>query len=152
MEIKVLIASRSPAICAEIENQLAAGAGIRIVGVAHDGADVLDLTAGQRPDVLVYHTASCGKPQLELLKQLQNVHPALKTLALECSPEHIRAYFIRMAAWGLRGCICQWRDSSELIDAVRSLSAGDFYLCPLASQALVDAYRNMMHQVAREEA
>ena len=152
MEVKVLIASRSPAICAEIENQLSAGDGIRIVGTAYDGAGVLDLTAHQRPDVLVYHTASCGKPQLELLEQLQNMHPALKTLALECSPEHVRTYFIRMAAWGLRGCICQWRNSNELIDAVRSLGAGDFYLCPLASHALVDAYRNMMHQVVQEEA
>lgn len=152
MEVKVLIASRSPAICGEIEKRLADCDGIRIVGAAHDSDGVLDMTARLHPDVLVYHTASCGKPQLALLERLQEVHPALKTLALECSPDHVRTYFIRMATWGLRGCICQWRDSNELIDAIISLGAGDFYLCPLSSHALVDAYRNMMHQVIQEEA
>ena len=152
MEVKVLIASRSPATCAEIENQLTVHDGIRIVGSVHDRDGVLTMAARLQPDVMIYHMASCGKPELDMLKQLQKVLPTLKTLALECSPEHVKTYFIRMTAWGLRGCICQWRDSNELIDAVRSLGAGDFYLCPLASHALVDAYRNMMHQVVQEEA
>jgi len=152
MEIKVLIASRSDAVCDEIAQQLSGSRDIRVVGTANEGDEVLDLTRQHRPDVLVFHAASCGKPQLELLFQLQELHPPLKTLALECSPEHVRAYFISLAGWGLRGCICQWRDSDDIIDAVHSLGRGDFYLCPLASHALVDAYRDMMHQVVQEEA
>jgi DNA-binding NarL/FixJ family response regulator len=150
-DIKVLIASSSPAARAEIEEQLLTCDTIRVVGSAGANVDVLKLTARFKPDVLVFHAASCGKPQMDMLFHLRQIHSSLKTLALECSPEHVRAYFINLASWGLRGCICEWRNSAELIDAVCTLGRGDFYLCPMASHALVDAYRDMIHQVVQEE-
>ncbi len=150
-DIRVLIASNSPEIRAEIEKQVAACESIRVVGAVSESQEVLELTARFKPDVLIFHAASCGQPHIELLFKLQELHPDLKTLALECSPEHVRSYFISLASWGLRGCICEWRNSTELIDAVCALGRGDFYLCPMASHALVDAYRDMIHQIAQEE-
>lgn len=150
-DIKVLIASSSPAARAEIEEQLLSCDTIDVVGSAGANVDVLKLTSKFKPDVLVFHAASCGKPQMDMLFQLQQIHDSLKTLALECSPEHVRTYFISLTSWGLRGCICEWRDSAELIDAVCTLGRGDFYLCPIASHALVDAYRDMIHPVVQEE-
>jgi len=149
-DITVLIASSSPAARAEIEEQLSACDAIHVVGAVGANADVLRLTEKFKPDVLVFHTASCGKPQMDMLFRLREIHSTLTTLALECSPEHVRTYFINLASWGLRGCICEWRDSAELIDAVRTLGRGDFYLCPMASHALVDAYRDMIHHVVQE--
>jgi len=148
---RVLIASSSPETRTEIEQQISACDSIHVIGTVGRSQEVLELTARLKPDVLVFHAASCGKPHIELLFQLQELHPEIKVLALECSPQNVQSYFISLAAWGLRGCICEWRNSSELIDAVCTLGHGDFYLCPKASHALVDAYRNMIHRDAPEE-
>ena len=151
-DITVLIASKSPSIRAELETHISSSDGIRIVGNAEADSDIRVMTAEFQPDVLVIHTPTCGEPREEFLSLLARVHPGLKILALECSPEHVRSCFIKLTAWGLRGCICHWKGAGELIDAIRTIGNGEFYLCPIASHALVDAYRHMIHQLVREEA
>jgi len=148
----VLIASKSPTISAEIENRLAANDAIRVIGTAKANEDIPVMTRHLLPDILVIHAPSCGEPHQELLSRLMRIQPDLKILALECSPEHIRSCFIKLAAWGLRGCICKWQDSTELIDAIYTVGNGDFYFCPVASHALLDAYRHMIHHPVGEEA
>lgn len=152
-DIAVLIACKSPSVRTEIEQQLASSKQIRVVGAAEANEDIVVMTAYLRPDVLLLHAPSCGEPRQDLLIRLLRIHVDLKILALECSPEHVRSCFIQLSAWGLRGCICRWpRRGAELIDAVHTVGKGDIYLCPVASHALVDAYRHMIHQLVQEEA
>jgi len=151
-EITVLIASKSSSSRAKLEEQLAGNRRIRIVGDAAEDSEIRAMTTLHYPDVLVLHISSLGEPQQELLKQLHHIHPFLKILALECSPEHVRTSFIQLSAWGLRGCICHWKNSGELVEAIHTIMDGEFYLCPVASHALVDAYRHMIHRPVREKA
>ncbi len=148
----VLIASKSPAISAELEKQLSSSKLVRVVGKAEENEDAGLLTSEFRPDVLIIHAPTFGEPSVDLLSRLVHIHPELKTLALECSPDHVRTCFIQLTAWGLRGCICHWKGANELIRAIRTIGNGDVYLCPVASHALVDAYRDMIHQLLGEEA
>ncbi|NPA92257.1 MAG: response regulator transcription factor [Chloroflexi bacterium] len=150
--LKVLIASKSLAVCAEIAQHLTRCSGVQIVGFAHNGQDIVRQTQRQHPDLLILHVPGCGYPTVALFQQLRQAQPQLRTLAVGCSPEHVRAYFLQLTPWGLSGCICQLR-GGELRTAVRTLQQGaSFYLCPRASQALIDAYRRMTHHWSREEA
>ena len=147
--IKVLILSHSPSIRAKIEELLLACADVRIVGSVTTSEEVIEVARRAQPDVLVLHPAGSEGGQTDLLFRLKQVQPKLKTLMLGCSPEQARVHFAELAPWGLRGWICKWEGSSELIDAIFALGNDDFYLCPLASHVLVDAYRDMHHQMVR---
>lgn len=150
-DIKVLIVSNSDSIRSKIEKQLSGCAQIKVVGAVEANEDALMLTWRFKPDVLVFHAASTGMPEMDLLFQLRQAQPQLRTLALECSPNQVRTLFIELAPWGLRGCICKWEGASELIDSVCTLGSGNSYLCPIASHVLVDAYRDMLHHVTQKE-
>ena len=150
--LKVLIASKSLASYAEITQHLTRCRDIQIVGFAHSHQDIIRQVRQYQPGLLILHVTEWGYPPKRLFQQLRQMQPQLRTLAIGCAPEHVRAYFLQLVPWGLSGCVCQWQ-SNELSTAVRTLKQGAaFYLCPRASQALIDAYRRMTHHESREKA
>ncbi|NOX61729.1 MAG: response regulator transcription factor [Chloroflexi bacterium] len=148
-DIKVLILCHSPTVRSKIEELLLACADVRIVGSTGAHEDILRVARRTQPDVLVIHAAGSEGFQADLLFRLKQVQPNLKTLMLGCPPDQARIHFAELAPWGLRGWICNWEGSSELVDALYALRNDDFYLCPVASHVLVDAYRDMHHQLVR---
>ncbi len=151
MALKVLIACGAPEIGAGIAQKLAACPEVQIVGLACAQEEVLQKTAEQAPDLLVFHVPSCGYPQAALFRRLHRLQPALRTLAIGCRPGEVGAYFLRLGPLGLSGCVCQGEDR-ELLEAVCVLGrGGTLYLCPQASQAIVEAYRRQSRRWNREE-
>jgi len=111
------------------------------VGWAYTDDDMVQRTQRWQPDLLLFHIPSRGYPQGTLFRRLRAVQPRLRTLAIGCDPREVAAYFLELAPWGLSGCVCG-ESGPELREAVQVLGrGGTLYLCPQASQALIDAYR-----------
>jgi len=150
VELKVLIACGSEEVGRELTRQIAACEGVRIVGWTYTDDETVQATAALLPDLLVFHVPSRGYPQGALFRRLRAAQPQLRTLAVGCEPHEVGAYFLELAPLGLSGCVCRGGEQ-ELREALCVLGhGGSLYLCPRASQAIVEAYRRQSRRWSRE--
>lgn len=110
--------------------------GIVVVGEACDGQSALENTLALRPDVLVIDISMPVVNGADVTVRLKAAEPSIKVLALSVHEEssYIRALF----AAGANGYVLKRSAAEVLIQAVRSVAAGETYLDPLIAGKVVD--------------
>ena len=99
-----------------------------------------------RPDVLLTDLALPSLTGLDWLPQLKELSPATRTLVLTAHAEI--PYVCAAIDAGADGYILKTASRSELIQAIRAVSAGQAFLCKALSIDAVDAYRASGGQAA----
>ncbi len=147
--VRVLVACGAEVIGAEIARQVSVCADVQVMETS-DPEAIIHAVAGHLPDVLILHVPTCGCPDERMFRRLQEIAPALRILAVGCTPARVGDYFLHLAPLGLNGCVCQ-AEGQELQEAIRVLGAGGtLYLCPQASRAILEAYRRRVNPWSRE--
>ncbi len=146
----MLVACGVAVVGAEIARQVSVCADVRVMETVSTEA-IVHSVAEHRPDVLILHIPTCGCPDAQMFRRLRDIAPALRILAVGCAPPKVGDYFLRLAPLGLSGCVCQ-AEGPELQEAIRVLGAGGaLYLCPQASQAIIEAYRRRVNHWSQEK-
>ena len=110
----------------------------RLVGEAGDGLETVQLVERLRPDVLVLDLMMPGLNGLEVTRQVGKRSPQTRVVILSMHANE--AYVLEALRNGAVGYVLKDASVTELVQAVREVTAGRRYLSPPLSERAIDAY------------
>lgn len=133
--IRIVIADDHTIVREGLKQLLAAVGDLTVVGEARDGHEVLQQVRASDFDVLLLDMSMPGKSGTELIKQVKDEKPKLRILVLSMHQEH--QYAVRAIKAGASGYLTKDSASTQLVTAIRKISAGGAFFSPEVAEALV---------------
>jgi DNA-binding NarL/FixJ family response regulator len=115
--------------------------GLKVVGQAGDGQQVLELTRALKPDVVVLDLSMPVLGGLDATRQLKADHPRVRVVALTMHEDE--SYLVGLLRAGADGYVLKRSASQLLIETIREVAAGKCrFDTSLSEKALVKEFRN----------
>ena len=112
--------------------------GFQIAGEASNGKEALQQMPDVKPDVAILDISMPLLNGLGTAREMQKCSPRTKSIILT---RHEEAPYVTEALHaGVRGYVLKRQVATELVEAIRMVCRGGFYLSPHISRAVVDAY------------
>jgi DNA-binding NarL/FixJ family response regulator len=118
---------------------LSAQPDIEIVGEASNGREAVEVATTLHPDVVVMDVAMPELNGVEATRRLVEASPHTRVLALSMHKDSV--YVREILRAGARGYLLKDAIDSDLVAAVRAVAAGEGYLSPAVSEAVLSDYR-----------
>jgi DNA-binding NarL/FixJ family response regulator len=136
--IRVMLADDHSLFRAGVRVLLEAIEGVKIVGEARDGPEVLRMVAELTPDVVLLDVALPQLNGIEVAERLVREAPGTRVLMLSmfANEEHV----LRSLRAGAAGYLLKDSTVVELESALRSVAEGGSYLSPAVSGHVLAAY------------
>ncbi len=99
---------------------------LAVCGEADTAGQVLDLVSKCKPDLVLADITLPDKSGLELIKDLQALHPGLPVLVISMHDESL--YAERVLRAGGRGYIMKQAGGEKMLEAIRRVLSGQFYV------------------------
>ena len=110
--------------------------GYRIVGEASDGREVMELTLGKSPDLVVMDIGMPGLNGIDACRQIRRASPRTRVVAVSAYTDRRRVNDMLDA--GAVGYVAKGSAADELLRALASVVAGRKYLSPEVTDAVVN--------------
>ena len=107
------------------------------VHTGDSGERALSLARELKPDLVLVDMALPDKDGLELIKDIQALHPGLPVLAMSMQEESL--YAARVLRAGGRGYVMKGEGSERLAGAIRTVLSGQVALSPRMSAKVLEA-------------
>ena len=135
---RVLIADDHPIVLEGIRSLLNSDRRIQVIAEASNGQDAIQLTAAQRPDVIVLDIAMPGGYGLDALATLKRRFPETKVVmhTVHTSPQYVHDCL----AGGVKGYVVKGDLHANVLTAVLSVLEGKVYLSPSIGQTVLSGY------------
>ncbi len=133
--VRLVICDDQVIVCEGLRAILGSSPGIEIVGVAHDGAEALDIVAHSRPDVVLMDLKMPGMHGVQATRAIRDRFPDVRVLVLttydadEWVLDAIRA--------GASGYLLKDTPRDELVAAIEGTAAGRVYVDPAVAGKLL---------------
>jgi DNA-binding NarL/FixJ family response regulator len=137
--IRILLADDHPVVRRGFQMILAEQSDMEIVGEAGNGREALELAARLKPDVVVMDVAMPELNGIEATRRMAENAPHARVLALSMHKDSV--YVREILRAGARGYLLKDSVAADLVTAVRAIAAGEGYLSPAVSDAVLDDYR-----------
>jgi len=111
-------------LCSLIDQQI----GMEVVGEAQDGREAVQLTRKLRPNLVIMDVTMPGLNGINATRQILSKSPGVKVIAL--SMHSHRWFVVRMLDAGASGYVSKEYAFEELVNAIRTVMAGQTYLSP----------------------
>jgi two-component system response regulator NreC len=111
---------------------------LQLVGEAADGREAIDLARELQPDLVLLDLSMPRMDGLAALKDIKRVAPRARVLVI--TVHRTEEYVFQAIEHGADGYLLKDASATELLLAVRSVLAGDRYLCPAVATQVVTAY------------
>lgn len=134
--IRILIADDHTIVREGLRTMLAPKVDFKLVGEAADGIEALSQCQALQPDVILLDLIMPRKSGLEVIDDIQKSCPAAKILILTSFSEENKVVAAIRA--GARGYILKDSSPQELVQAIRSVHSGDFWLFPGVAPKVVE--------------
>ncbi len=120
-----------------------------VIGEANNGREAIDIAIREDPDVLIMDIAM---PVLNGIEAAKRIHEErLRTAIVILSMHSDEGYILKALRAGARGYLLKDSAESDLIQAVRSVSAGKAFFSPAVSKVLADDYLRQLHHQGVED-
>ncbi|MBV8650064.1 MAG: response regulator transcription factor [Alphaproteobacteria bacterium] len=120
-----------------------------VVGEAGNGRETIETVAREMPDVAVIDIAMPVLNGIEAAKRISADYP--KTAVVILSMHSDEAYILRALKSGARAYLLKDSADSDLIQAIRAVSAGKAFFSPAVSKVLADDYLRQVRQAGVED-
>ena len=117
----VFIVDDHPFVCSGIKAYLRAN-GYIIAGVAEDGTSVIADVGLHRPDVGIMDLNIPGRDGMQVIESLKRINAQQKIIVLTASDSDFHMH--RCQLLGVDGYLCKSHDTSQLLQAIRSIDKG----------------------------
>jgi DNA-binding NarL/FixJ family response regulator len=142
--LRVVIADDQPMMRAGFKAVLEATGAIEVVAEASDGAEAVAAAARHSPDVVLMDIEMPGMDGIEATRRL----PRQRVLIL--TTFGLDEYIVDALRAGASGFLLKDAPTQDVVDAVRSVAAGDAVLSPAVTRQLLDQVgRRLPAAVAR---
>lgn len=131
-KIRVIIADDHRVVCEGTRELLQKAADFDVVGVAGDGEEAVRLVKELKPDVAILDVAMPRLNGIEATREIKTISPGTAVLILT-GYEYDHYVFALLEA-GAAGYLLKDVSSEKLVDAVRSVHAGELVLHPAAAR------------------
>ena len=132
--IRIVIADDHTIVREGLKQLLAATGDLNVVGEARNGQEVMQQVRGNDFDILLLDMSMPGKSGTELIKQVKDEKPKLRVLVLSMHDEH--QYAVRAIKSGASGYLTKDSASTQLVTAIRKVSAGGAFISAEVAEAL----------------
>jgi len=137
--IRVLLADDHPLILRGVRELLAAEPDLEVVGAETDPGEVATAVASLRPDILIQDLTMAGRLSgLEVIRTVRERYPATRIVVL--SMHSTLASIHEAMGLGASGYVSKLEDMQQLIDAVRSVHAGERHFGSPCTREQVEAF------------
>jgi DNA-binding NarL/FixJ family response regulator len=136
-DIGILIADDHPIFREGLRRVLEAQPGFLVLGEAVDGEQTLKLARQLKPRVLLLDIRMPHLSGLEVLRELKSLGIPIRTLVLTAALE--KDQLVEALQLGARGIILKHAPADVLFHGIRSVAAGQFWLCSESVPDLVEA-------------
>jgi two-component system response regulator NreC len=138
-KIRILLADDHTMVRQGFRMILAAQPDMEIVGEAGNGREAIELTEELRPDVVVMDVAMPELNGIEATRRITTSSTSTRVLALSMYKDSV--YVREILRAGARGFLLKDAIDRDLLAAVRAVAAGEGYLSPAVSEAVLSDYR-----------
>jgi two-component system response regulator NreC len=118
---------------------LAAQPDMEIAGEAGNGREAVELAEEIKPDVVVMDVSMPELNGIEATRRIMAALPRTRVLALSMYKDSV--YVREILRAGARGFLLKDAIDRDLLAAVRAVAAGEGYLSPAVSEAVLSDYR-----------
>ena len=132
--IRLLIVDDHELVRTGIMRMLADVTDLEVIGQACSGEEALDMVRDLEPDVVLMDIRMPGIGGLEATRKLKQRHPEVKIIAVTaCEDEPFPS---RLMQAGANGYLTKGTDMPEMLQAIRQVATGNYYLNPYIAQQL----------------
>jgi DNA-binding NarL/FixJ family response regulator len=136
MGTKILIADDHGILRQGINSLIKEHGDMQVVGEANNGLEAVEMARKLRPDVVLIDVTMSGLSGIEATRQIKSELPEIKVLALTVHAE--REVVLDMIRAGASGYILKECAFEDLINAIKTLIAGQSYLSPQVASIVLD--------------
>jgi DNA-binding NarL/FixJ family response regulator len=137
--IGILIADHHPKSRDDLRKVIEAQPGLRVVGEATDGEQTLELARQHEPRILLLDISLPPSSGLAVLRQLKTLAIQVHTLVLAAAPK--RDQIVEALRLGACGILLKRAPAYVLVEGLRAVAAGQYWLCHESVPDLVQAIR-----------
>ncbi len=116
-------------------------------GEAEGAQQALELVAGAPPDLVLVDISLPDKHGLELIKDIQALHPGLPVLVVSMHDESL--YAERVLRAGGRGYIMKQEGGKKMMLAIRTVLSGQIYVSEQMSARILEIFSGRRSDVSR---
>src|SRR5579871_5401498 len=121
---------------------------IEVLGEADGYAQLLACLKTVLPDIILMDISMQGRNGLEIVKELRQTHPTIKSLILSMHPEE--RFSVRAIKAGALGYVSKESAADELVRAIRQVYNGGKYITPIVAEKLADSFEVGNNKLAHE--
>ncbi len=137
-KIRVLLAEDHTIVRKGIRSLLDEERDMEVVGEADNGRDAVAQAQLLTPDIVVMDHTMPLLNGLEATRQIRKLLPAVQVLILTMHTNE--EYIFQFLQAGAAGYLVKQTAPTELVAAIRVIHAGDSFLSPTISKAVIDEY------------
>ncbi len=135
---RIVLADDHPVVRHGVRSLLQSDAEFSVIGEASDVIECVQIVEKLQPDVLVVDLMIPGLNGLEITRQVRQRSPGTRIIILSMHANE--PYVLEALKNGASGYVLKDSSGTDLIQAVRLVSAGQRYLSPPLSERAVEAY------------
>jgi DNA-binding NarL/FixJ family response regulator len=121
---------------------------IEVIGEADGYAQLIQQLKLNLPDVILLDISMPGKNGLEIVKELKQFYPSIRTLMLSMHPED--RFSVRAIKAGAAGYITKESAANELVKAIRYTYENGKFITSAVAEKLADSFEIESNKLAHE--
>jgi DNA-binding NarL/FixJ family response regulator len=121
---------------------------IEVLAEADGYSQLISCLKNVLPDIIVMDISMPGKNGLEIVKELKQTNPEIKTLILSMHPEE--RFSVRAIKAGALGYVSKESAADELVKAIRQVYNGGKYITPIVAEQLANSFELDSNKLAHE--